>query len=329
MSLKEILLCCLFFGVCRSGISENQMLGNKFSPEDYIVLYQKGAVSEMSQHGIPASITLGQAMLESDFGNSELAVYANNHFGIKCKKDWEGLTYGMNDDEENECFRHYEHALDSYADHSIFLVTRPRYAFLFDLSQTDYRAWASGLKAAGYATHPEYTEKLIAIIEQYRLDELDKYGSFLINPFAVKKPVSGDNLLHPLQEITGISRKPMMHEVMILNKTDYIILRKGDTFAKIAREFRKSQKELVAYNDYNHKSKLKEGEKLFIVRKRRKSTEFYHIVKVGEDLKSISDMHAMGLKYLVRRNRLHKNSKIRPGLVLYLNKRKPIGKTMK
>lgn len=148
--------------------------------EYYIARYKDIAISEMVRCGIPASITLAQGLHESSCGKSPLSREANNHFGIKCKEEWTGKKYYQNDDMPNECFRVYEHAEDSYADHSDFLVTRDRYAGLFKLPMTDYKAWARGLKQCGYATNPKYAEILIKHIEQYHLDELDKQGLALI-----------------------------------------------------------------------------------------------------------------------------------------------------
>src|ERR1700752_4322875 len=148
----------------------------EFSPGDYINIFYEDAVKEMIENGVPASITLAQGMLESGYGNSPLAVYANNHFGLKCHKEWEGATFNMDDDEKDECFRKYDDVMESYFDHSLFLKTRPRYSFLFNLSLTDYNGWARGLKDAGYATHPNYATDLIDIIIKYRLYELDRNG---------------------------------------------------------------------------------------------------------------------------------------------------------
>ncbi len=158
-----------------------------FSAIDYISVYKAKAVNEMLVHGIPASITLAQGMLESGNGNSDLAVNANNHFGIKCHKEWCGPSFIKDDDEKNECFRKYENVSESYNDHSLFLKTRPRYAFLFQLAKTDYVAWAKGLKSAGYATHPEYAEKLIDLIEKNKLFELDTLKSLIPEFFAQKR----------------------------------------------------------------------------------------------------------------------------------------------
>lgn len=127
----------------------------------------------MQKHKIPASITLAQGCLESGDGNSALARRANNHFGIKCHDGWKGKKFRQDDDERNECFRKYDNAVDSYTDHSYFLTSRPRYSSLFDLKITDYKGWAHGLKAAGYATNPKYAQLLIDIIEEYQLYKYD------------------------------------------------------------------------------------------------------------------------------------------------------------
>lgn len=144
-----------------------------YSAQSYIGEFSDIAVREMRKHGIPASITLAQAMLESGNGNSPLARYANNHFGIKCTPDWEGAKYYKDDDRNNDCFRVYNNAGESFEDHSRFL-RRKRYAELFKLKSTDYKGWAKGLKKAGYASNPKYPRLLIDLIEQYDLQRFDE-----------------------------------------------------------------------------------------------------------------------------------------------------------
>jgi hypothetical protein len=139
----------------------------------YIAKYKGIAIEEMKSSGIPASITLAQGILESGSGSSDLAMLANNHFGVKCHSEWKGKTYHKNDDKPNECFRKYAHAEESFRDHSVFLK-KPRYAELYKLSITDYKGWAKGLKSCGYATNPQYAQKLIDIIERYELYQYDK-----------------------------------------------------------------------------------------------------------------------------------------------------------
>ena len=137
--------------------------------KEYIISYSNIAITQMKKHKIPASITLAQGILESGSGNSYLARSSNNHFGIKCGSQWKGKTSYHDDDKENECFRAYSRVKDSYLDHSLFLTSNQRYAFLFDLKENDYKAWARGLKKAGYATNPHYADRLIQLIEEEKL----------------------------------------------------------------------------------------------------------------------------------------------------------------
>jgi len=148
-------------------------LWSQKTTEAYIQKWKAECVRQMEMHGIPASITMAQGILESGSGSSELATEANNHFGIKCHKDWTGKKFYKDDDKKNECFRVYENAEASFEDHSFFLK-RERYASLFELKPTDYKGWAHGLKKCGYATNPKYPQLLIELIEKHRLHELDQ-----------------------------------------------------------------------------------------------------------------------------------------------------------
>ncbi len=151
-----------------SSTGRPSMAGN-----DYIAHYKDIAIAEMNKYGIPASIKLAQALLESGNGNSYLAREANNHFGIKCGGVWKGKSVTRPDDNINDCFRVYENPEQSFRDHSEFLL-RPRYSALFKLDKNDYKGWAKGLKAAGYATNPRYPDLLIEMIERYQLDQYDR-----------------------------------------------------------------------------------------------------------------------------------------------------------
>lgn len=139
----------------------------------YISTYRGIAQSNMREYGIPASIIIAQGILESGSGTGTLCTNANNHFGIKCHTGWEGPSVKHDDDSEQECFRKYSHPSESYRDHALFLTGRARYKSLFSLKKDDYKAWARGLKNAGYATDPKYPDKLISLIERYRLDRYD------------------------------------------------------------------------------------------------------------------------------------------------------------
>ncbi len=157
-----------------------QLDAQKLTREQYIKKYKDIAIKQMHKHKIPASIILAQGCLESNDGNSTLAKKANNHFGIKCHDGWKGKKIKQDDDKRNECFRKYDSAVDSYTDHSYFLTSRPRYNSLFDLPITDYKGWAHGLKAAGYATNPKYAKLLIDIIEEYELYKYDTGEAYRI-----------------------------------------------------------------------------------------------------------------------------------------------------
>ena len=204
----------LFFFIALSFLAIAQPAEYKLSPKEYIDRYKDDAIKEMLMHGVPASITLSQGMLESANGNSPLAVYANNHFGIKCHKGWTGLTFIQDDDAKNECFRKYASALESFSDHSAFLSGRSRYAFLFDLKKTDYRGWAKGLKKAGYATNPRYPELLIRLIERHNLSQYDK----------VKTMPS----LKPEPEVLVDKPRIKGRKIMIHYRVKYVIVKEGD-----------------------------------------------------------------------------------------------------
>jgi LysM repeat protein len=279
----------------------------KLTPNDYITRYKEDAIKEMYRYGIPASITLAQGMLESGNGNSALSVYANNHFGIKCHKDWTGPSYILDDDEKNECFRKYQDVLDSYSDHSQFLRNRDRYAFLFELPKTDYKGWARGLKEAGYATHPKYAEQLIDLIEQYKLYELDKDVVLTMRNVKEKAPQVKLNL----------------RQVLKFNHTKFIIAKPGDSFYKIASDFDLELSDLFKYNDFNKGETIVAYEKVYVEAKRRKALEPYHVVTKGETMESISQLHGIKLSSLYKKNRLKPSSgDPKVGTVLYLRKRK-------
>lgn len=191
------------------------------SVPEYIDTFAETAQLEMIGYGIPASITLAQGMLESGYGKGELAMKTNNHFGIKCHKGWQGDYDFHDDDEVGECFRKYNHPMYSFRDHSVFLTTRARYSFLFDLRETDYKGWAKGLKEAGYATDPKYPQKLIYLIEKHDLhkfDKLGKKGSYTNTTIATAKPEK----IHTVEKgdtLYSLSRKYYMsvNELMQLN----------------------------------------------------------------------------------------------------------------
>mgnify|MGYP002861201836 FL=1 len=278
--------------------------------EQYIDKYSEEAINQMVDYKIPASITLAQGILESSNGNSELAKYGNNHFGIKCH-NWEGQEIYQDDDKKNECFRKYSSALESFEDHSIFLSTRSRYASLFQLDLKDYKGWAKGLKKAGYATNPKYAYILIALIEKHQLNKFDE-STFL----AKSKPTKKSS-----QKTRAAIHQPVMHEVKIhTNNIRFILAKKGDTFYSISREFDMGLWQIFKYNELQKGDILKVGDIIFLQPKRNRCKYAYHIVQNGDDLSSISQFYGVKLKKISKRNNLSVDSKLIVGSKIYLKK---------
>ena len=194
--------------------------------QDYILQYKDIAKENMSSYGIPASITLAQGVLESGSGQGTLSRNANNHFGIKCHKEWEGPSVRHTDDAPDECFRKYDAPEESYRDHSQFLVTRSRYNDLFQLDKDDYEGWAHGLKKAGYATDPKYANKLISLIERYTLDQYDREVLGLSSPRPKKE--------REKKTETKVETKAKA-ETKVVAKTH--VVQKGDTLYSISKKY--------------------------------------------------------------------------------------------
>lgn len=259
----------------------------------YINQYKDLAIREMLQYRIPASITLAQAVFESGAGRSRLAMLGNNHFGIKCH-DWTGRTIAEDDDALGECFRAYDHPLQSFEDHSKFLVNSSRYRRLFSLSMEDYRGWAHGLKACGYATNPLYAHKLIELIELYKLYVYDSARSYD----------------HAMVEYSGnqtvVNQAKPLHPIAIFNKNYYIRARRGDTFKLIGEEIGVSYKKIAKYNERDKDDTLTEGEIIFLKKKRKRAPKAFknrpHVVKDGESLYIIAQIYGMRLSSLYKLN---------------------------
>ena len=283
------LLCCLPMGA--------QMRWNQ-TYQTYINQYKDLAIEQMLRYRIPASITLAQGLFESAAGRSDLVRQGNNHFGIKCH-NWTGPTQYHDDDARGECFRVYQDARDSYEDHSKFLACQPRYARLFQLSQRDYKGWARGLKACGYATNPQYANKLIQIIELYKLNEYDKakrYDRFMAAHSGTDQPVNAEGLLHPIH---------------IFNKNYYLYAREGDTFKSIGKEVGISWRKLARYNERDKHTILRKGDIIYLKKKRSKAPKQYkgrpHVIKPGESMYVISQKYGIRLEKLYKMNHLDPN----------------------
>lgn len=273
-------------------VSANAQMRKNAAYEAYIERYKDIAIEQMQRHRIPASITLAQGLFESGAGLSQLAKKSNNHFGIKCHNDWKGKRTYHDDDHRNDCFRVYNTVRESYEDHSHFLK-KPRYERLFSLSITDYKGWARGLKACGYATLPTYANKLIEVIELYELYRFDtgKYGS-------KKSDI-------PVGE---------MHELKVVNYRDVVIAREGDSWETLSKELKQrgikiSARKLRSYNESPSKYFFPDpGTNIFLQKKATKadkhlySKEYWHRVKAGESMYSISQQYGIRMKYLYSRN---------------------------
>lgn len=295
-----------------SAIGLAQPAEPKMTPERYIDNFKDEAIKEMLMYNIPASITLAQGMLESGNGNSDLAVYANNHFGIKCHTEWTGPTFTKDDDAKDECFRKYPTVLDSYTDHSEFLKSRPRYASLFELKHTDYKGWAEGLKKTGYATDPRYTKRLLELIENYKLYQYDVMES---------APTITASLVKP--SVPATLDKLETREVLRFHMIKYVIVKPGDTFYKIAKDTDKDLWQLYKYNDLSAKDQLVTGQKLYLQPKRNKAAEPFYIAKKGDTMRSISQLHAIKLKKLYKKNGMKPGDEPKAGDKLYLRSNKP------
>ncbi len=313
--LRATLIISLFILTGKTCLAD--VFFKKYSADDYIDLYKDIALREMLNHGIPASIIMGQAMVESDFGNSKLAQGSNNHFGLKCHKEWAGDTYSYDDDDAGECFRKYEHVADSYFDHSVFIKSRARYQSLFELPITDYRSWAYGLKAAGYATHPEYAKKLIDVIEKYRLYELD-HNSFISTPVVNLISNSGKFSSEALLKKEPVAGK---HDVVKTKGGNFIIVKPGDTYSKIAREFDLSLTDLLKYNNYSSKEDIYEGDVVFIEPKKSYKSQTYHVVSRKETINSVCKFYGISIKVFCDNNKLKPASPLpMPGTVVNVDK---------
>ena len=295
------------------------------TPKEYIEKYDQDAVSEMLNSGVPASITLAQGMLESSYGNSELAKKARNHFGIKCHSTWKGERFTMDDDAKNECFRVYPSVYDSYKDHSDFLKRNRRYAFLFDLKRTDYKGWAKGLKKAGYATNPKYPTLLINLIETNNLSKYDRMDKNDLK--GLGKTTKGTNSSVGSDASGAISsgqgagasssdnNKSNKGIQISNNNIKFVIAQSGDTPKIIAKRYRVGPWQIKHYNGFKKGQKIKAGTVVYLQPKRSKynGDSKIHTVKKGDSMWSISQKYGVKLRKLYRKNGLEKGSPIKVG----------------
>ena len=275
------------------------------SAKQYIDSFSRAAMVEMQTYGVPASITLGQGILESASGNSKLAVECNNHFGIKCRSTWTGGTCLADDDAKDECFRSYPSAMDSYRDHSLFLKNSKRYASLFELPATDYVNWAHGLRLAGYATNPAYGDILIGVIKRYRLGYYDSLVVLGPEYFTGR----ADTLL--AMEINGLPAAAV---------------RQGQGVGTISEQGGVPVSKLYKYNDLQPGAPVNPGDILYLKPKRRESNlASSHTVKQGEHIRDIAQQYGIRTRALYKMNLLDYESQeqVSPGEELVLQGSRP------
>ncbi|MFT3701127.1 MAG: glucosaminidase domain-containing protein [Agriterribacter sp.] len=306
----------------------------------YVNTYKFIAIKEMQRTGIPASIKLAQGILETEAGNSDLVKKSNNHFGIKCKSSWTGDKVYHDDDERGECFRSYPSAEDSYRDHSDFLKNSPRYAFLFSLNPEDYEGWAAGLKKAGYATNPKYTQIVIKYIEDYNLQLYslialgkrslsDESPMYAVNSNAdspgmnaISTTAAGRNTTNTIAaQQTPSKRANYPQEEFKINDTRVLFALTGASLLAIADQYGIKYNHVLEFNELTESDDiLKNDQLVFLQRKRKQGATEFHIVQKGETLYDIAQMEGVRMESLVSYNPEENDRPLVEGQKIYLQK---------
>lgn len=308
----------LFLALCSSlfGQTYDEMV------EAYISQYKDVAIEEMQRTGIPASITLAQGIIESNAGQSPLATDANNHFGIKCHNDWTGKSFIYDDDRKNECFRKYPSSLDSYKDHSDFLKNKERYAVLFTYQQGDYKAWAKGLKACGYATNPQYANILIKCVDDYDLhqwdlNEDDRAAWFASLNNCGAKPEIKENG-NPEVVNASLTSLNADERIFVFNDIKCITMQEGESLNDLATTYEIGLKRLMRYNDISNDSQLQPGSRVYLQPKRHNGDVEFDTVQAGETMFAISSEHGIQLAELYEKNLMKLGTQPAAGETIYL-----------
>ena len=331
----------------------SQVFAQESRDLDYIRKHALLAVEEMQLYKVPASITLSQGILETGGGQSRLAEIANNHFGIKCKAEWTGEVISHTDDAPNECFRKYGSVQDSYRDHSKFLAERPYYKDLFKLNMLDYKAWAHGLKKAGYATNPKYAGILISRIEKYNLDQFDKlspeqvqqkllelYGPTNIIALSGLTETASDviaatvpapvatavvtSIEQPMKkiEVEERAKNPLMRIKSHPVGVEYVIAYEGESIVSLAKLYEFKTKELASYNELPENGKLTPGQLVFLGKKKNKGASKTYKVQNGETMYLIAQKNGIKLSKLYKLNKMEAGQQPKAGTILNLKTRK-------
>ncbi len=323
---QKTILFALFSVLCILSLSAAE----RQTREEYVERYKAIAIAHMERYGIPASITMAQGILESDSGNSLLSKSSNNHFGIKCKKSWRGERVYHDDDAKGECFRAYPSVEASYEDHADFLDQSPRYDSLFAYAPDDYRSWARGLKAAGYATAPDYAVRLVKIIESMKLYLLDKENGGKI--YAASKSAVANteawfesNTASPDEQINPNAFRVTVNAhkgygVYRTNHTFYVVAKEGDSYKSIGKIFEISPRTLEKFNDVAKGTELHKGDIVYIERKKSHwlGNVMQHKAMRDETLYDLSQSYGIRHKSLAKLNRLRPDSQIKKGDIVRL-----------
>jgi len=349
----------LIFAVTFLSIS-TLFTSNKELADLYINSYKDIAVSEMHRTGIPASIKLAQGLLESDWGRSDLAMEANNHFGIKCGNAWNGQSFYKEDDDRDKkgrliesCFRAFPSVQESYMAHSDFLTDpnkQYRYGFLFKYKSTDYKSWAKGLRKAGYATDPNYPKKLIMIIEKYELYKYDLSEDTLAKTSVRKRDASSDTRSKKFSTRNTSRGKNARYEdnkktiakhhttrlkygLESINECKVVIAKGGETVEDLAKSVGVSVSDLLRNNEmyYQADQPLDEGAEIYLEKKKRSFSglQEYHLVQEGETMASIAQKYGIRLRSLYSKNRMPNDSETYPGVKLSIKKTVSLSKRPK
>lgn len=290
-----------------------QTAQQKALADAYLQKFAGFAVEEMLRSGVPASITLAQGMLESSYGRSELAVNANNHFGIQAHGDaWKGLRYKYVDAGEMREFRMYASVLDSYADHSDFLSGNKRYADLFKLEITDYKGWARGLKKAGYAEDAEYAQKLIRVVQMYGLDKYDRMTQVPVDDKKAdsKKDKAVVVVVEKEEPLTERQRRTyrytLSREMYSQNGVPFIYSAMGEHYSDIARQYNLFLREVLSFNDAAEDCELPKGTVVYLQTKKNKAAKGYdeYVVEEGMGMREISQKFAVKMRKLCKINKV-------------------------
>jgi LysM repeat protein len=336
---------------------------NTFAQQDpvvieYINTYKELAINEMQRTGIPASIKLAQGIHETSAGQSDLVRRSNNHFGLKCKTEWTGMSVKHTDDAPNECFRKYVSPDDSYKDQSDYLKKSPRYAPLFNLDPTDYKAWAFGLKKAGYATNPKYSQVIIKLIEDYNLQDYtmiamgkmkkgddalaksekikDKTSDIIIsNGKPVVMPPEPEIVVYASKKDAKKQTETQVQQATVETKIDYpdgefkinetkvVYIKKGTSFLSIAEKYSVPLARIFEFNEMKVQETAEKDQLIYIMRKRKTGLNEQHVVKPGETVADIAQAEALRIESLMEYNFLQPGMKPAIGSVLYLRTKGP------